>query len=78
MIILKGEQTIHQMEKRKGGYFYLHIAGEVVKGLENKGKTRLICLLNNKFSLRCGLNSFGDGNYFIILSKSNLKRLASL
>jgi hypothetical protein len=68
----EGEQFIMQLEKRKGGYFYLRINAEIVNQLENKRHTRLICTLENKLSFQCGLNHLGDGNYFIILSSKNL------
>ncbi len=72
---LKREQSIEQLEKRKGGYFFLTINGEIVNQFENKRSTRLICKLENKLSFQCGLNHLGDGNFFIILSTKNLKSL---
>jgi hypothetical protein len=70
-----GEQYIMQLEKRKGGYFYLKINSEIVNQFENKRHTRLICTLENKLSFQCGLNHLGDGNYFIILSSKNLEMI---
>lgn len=67
-----GEQQIEQLEKRKGGYFYLTIDSSIVDQFENKRKTRFICKLDNKVAFQCGLNHLGDGNFFIILSKKNL------
>lgn len=69
----KSEQIIGQLEKRKGGYFFLKVEAEIVDRFENKRKTRLICLLDHKISFQCGLNHLGDGNYFIIISTKNLK-----
>jgi hypothetical protein len=69
----KGEQIIGQLEKRKGGYFFLTISAETVNQFENKRHTRLICKLDNKLSFQCGLNHLGDGNFFIILSTKNLE-----
>ncbi|MEO0899118.1 MAG: YdeI/OmpD-associated family protein [Bacteroidota bacterium] len=68
----QAEQTIGQLEKRKGGYFFLKIEAEIVNQFENKRKTRLICRLDDQLDFRCGLNHLGDGNFFIILSKKNL------
>jgi hypothetical protein len=69
----KGAQAIGQLEKRKGGYFYLEIDAEIVNKFENKRQTRFICKLDNKLSFQCGLNHLGDGNFFIILSSKNLE-----
>ncbi len=69
----KSEQIIGQLEKRKGGYFYLKVDAEIVSQFENKRKTRFICKLDNKISFQCGLNHLGDGNFFIIISSKNLK-----
>jgi hypothetical protein len=50
----KGEQIIGQLEKRKGGYFFLTIIAETVNQFENKRNTRLICKLENKLAFQCG------------------------
>jgi hypothetical protein len=69
----KGEQIIGQLEKRKGGYFFMKVDAEIVDTFENKRKTRFICKLDNKITFQCGLNHLGDGNFFIIISTKNLK-----
>lgn len=71
----KDEQLIAQLEKRKGGYFYLKIPAEVVNQFKNGRKARLICKIDNKHTLQCGLNHFGDGNFFIILGSKFLKEI---
>jgi hypothetical protein len=71
----KGEQIIGQLEKRKGGYFFLKVNAEIVNRFEKKRHTRLICKLDNKLSFQCGLNHLGDGNFFIIVSTKNLKKI---
>lgn len=68
----KEEQVIGQLEKRKGGYFYLTIASDIVNQYKNKRHTRFLCTLENSLTFQCGLNHLGDGNFFIILSNSNL------
>jgi len=73
MKTLKGEQTVNQLEKRKGGYYFLKIHADFVNQFEKKRHTRFICKLDNIHSFQCGLNHLGDGNYFIIISKKNLK-----
>jgi hypothetical protein len=75
MSIYKDQQAIGQLEKRKGGYFYLTIPAQLVNTYENKRYTRLICTLDEKITFQCGLNHLGDGNFFIILSGANLKSL---
>jgi len=66
------EQVIHQLEKRKGGYFYLTIPADYINQFKNKRHTRFICTLEGKLTFQCGLNHLGDGNYFIILGSKNL------
>lgn len=75
MKTFKDEQSISQLEKRKGGYFYLKIPAEVVNQFKNGRKARLICKIDNKHTLQCGLNHFGDGNFFIILGSKFLKEI---
>ena len=69
------EQEIGQLEKRKGGYFFLKIDAEIVNQFEQQKKTRLICTLDHQLEFQCGLNHLGDGNFFIILSKKNLSSI---
>ncbi|MBS4065140.1 MAG: DUF1905 domain-containing protein [Chitinophagaceae bacterium] len=76
MKVFKSKQTIRQLEKRKGGYFYLKIDADLVDRYPNKRHTRLICKLDNKLSFQCGLNHLGDGNFFIILSGKNLETIS--
>jgi len=66
-------QPIKQLEKRKGGYYFLEIKAEVINQFKNKRRTRLICVLESKLEFRCGLNHLGNGNFFIILSRKNLE-----
>ncbi|MEY3861614.1 MAG: hypothetical protein RIS50_1895, partial [Bacteroidota bacterium] len=67
------EQVICQLEKRKGGYFYLTISSVIVNQYKNKRYTRFLCTLEDSLTFQCGLNHLGDGNFFIILSSGNLK-----
>jgi hypothetical protein len=69
------EQVIDQLEKRKGGYFYLTIPAEVVNQFDNKRHTRLICTINEHFSFQCGLNHLGDGNFFVIIGSQKMKEI---
>ncbi|WP_066209462.1 DUF1905 domain-containing protein [Flammeovirga sp. MY04] len=67
------EQIISQLDKRKGGYFYLKLDADIINQFEQKKKTHLFCTLDNNLTFRCGLNHLGDGHFYIILSKKNLE-----
>ncbi|MCU0322345.1 MAG: YdeI/OmpD-associated family protein [Chitinophagaceae bacterium] len=69
----KSEQIIGQLEKRKGGYFFLKIDAQIVDQFKNKRQTRFLCTLEKSLTFQCGLNHLGDGNFFIILSSKNLQ-----
>ncbi|MEM7103319.1 MAG: YdeI/OmpD-associated family protein [Bacteroidota bacterium] len=69
------ETTVQQLEKRKGGYFYLKIDASIVNQFERKRATRLICTIDGKLSYQCGLNHFGDGHFFIIIATRYIKQL---
>ena len=72
---LSFEQAIGQLEKRKGGYFYLGIPAEEVAKFEQGKATRLVCTIDQKVSYSCGLNHMGDGNFFIIVATRYMKQL---
>lgn len=69
------EQNISQLEKQKGGYFFLKIEAEIVNQFEKKRHTRMTCILDEKINFRCGLNHLGDGNFFIIVAGKYMKQL---
>ncbi len=69
------EQPIEQLEKRKGGYFYLTVDKTVVDQFDKKKSVRLKCEIDNVVSYSCGLNHLGDGNFFIIVATKYLRRL---
>ena len=71
----RGEQTIKQLEKRKGGYFYLKIDAAIINQFSRKRATRMICTLDGNVSYRCGLNHLGDGNFFVIVAAKYLDAL---
>lgn len=70
-MIFKGEQTI----KKRGSYYHLEVAAEIVNQLKKKHKTRLICRMDDAVELNCGLNHLGDGNYYIMVAKRYIKAL---
>ena len=51
------------------------LSAAVVNQFEKGRATRLKCDIDNEISYSCGLNHLGDGNFFIILSKSKLEAL---
>jgi len=71
-------QRIKQLEKRRGSYFHVVIPKEVVKGFPLGRKSRFICTMENELSFQCGLNHYGDGNFFIIINKGNLQKLGKI
>lgn len=75
MKYFESEQAIGQLEKIKGGYFFLKIGADIIDQFEKKRHTRMICHLDKKVSYRCGLNHLGDGNYFIIVATKVLQQL---
>lgn len=68
-------QSIKQLPKRQGGYFYLKVDAEIIDQYEKKRHTRLVCTIDEQVSYSCGLNHLGDGNYFIIVATKWLKKL---
>ena len=71
----QGQQAIKQLEKRKGGYFYLKINAEIINQFSKKRATRMICTINDQISYRCGLNHLGDGNFYVIVAGKYLEEL---
>jgi len=69
------EQNIGQLEKQKGGYFFLKIKAQIINRFEKKRHSRMICVLDKKITFRCGLNHLGDGNFFIIVAGKCLEQL---
>ncbi|MEM6632071.1 MAG: DUF1905 domain-containing protein [Bacteroidota bacterium] len=72
------EQAIGQLEKRKGGYFYLKIPADLVAQFPKKRATRLICKIDETLSFSCGLNHLGDGNFYLIVGKKRLEKLGKV
>lgn len=72
---LKFEQPLLQLEKRKGGYFYLKIDASTVDLYEKKRAVRLKCIIDEKVEYSCGLNHLGDGNFYVIVAMKVLKSL---
>ncbi len=70
-----GKQTLNQLAPSKGGYFYLVIQADLVNQLSHKRATRLLCTIDDRISLRCGLNHLGDGNFYIIIAKRHFEKL---
>jgi hypothetical protein len=75
MQLYKGKQNIGQLEKRKGGYYFIKLDAVVVDKFPKKRSTRLLCTLDKKITFACGLNHLGDGNFFIIIATKNLQAI---
>ncbi|OJJ17321.1 DUF1905 domain-containing protein [marine bacterium AO1-C] len=75
MPVFEFEQALGQLEKRRGGYFFLKIDADIIEHFEKKRHTRLICVIDDTVQYSCGLNHLGDGNYFIIVATKYLKKL---
>ncbi len=70
--VFEFEQSIGQLEKQRGGYFYIRIDATLVDNWPKGRHTRLRCKLDDRVEYSCGLNHLGDGNYFIIIAKKCL------
>lgn len=75
MILYSGHQAIKQLEKRKGGYYYIQLDAEVVNQFKRKKATRIVCNIDDCISYRCGLNHLGDGNFFVIVATKHIQAL---
>lgn len=71
----KGTQLLQKLSPKRGSYYYIKIPSKVVETYAKGRQTRLLCTLENEISYSCGLNHFGDGDYFIILSSRYVKKL---
>ncbi len=67
--------TIEKLPPRKGSYQYVKVTPEMIEGFEKKHKTRFLCTIDEFLELECGLSHLGDGNFFIIISNPNFKKL---
>lgn len=75
MKTFKFTQEVQKLSPNKGSYYFLKIPVEVVEQFEKKRATRLLCNVEDSFSYSCGLNHYGDGNYFLILAGRYIKKL---
>ncbi len=71
----QGIETLRQLEKRKGGYYYLKLDSGIINNFSKKRATRMICTLDDQVSYRCGLNHLGDGNFYVIVAGKYLEQL---
>lgn len=71
----QGIETLRQLKKRKGGYYYLKLDSEIINSFSKKRATRMICTLDDQVSYRCGLNHLGDGNFYVIVAGKYLEQL---
>ncbi|MEM6788976.1 MAG: DUF1905 domain-containing protein [Myxococcota bacterium] len=69
------QAPLGQLEKRKGGYFFLPLDADTVDGLSRGKATRLIVTIDGEVTISCGLNHMGDGSFFIIVATRYLRAL---
>ncbi|WP_420572617.1 DUF1905 domain-containing protein [Kordia sp.] len=60
---------------KSGSYYHLEVSADIVNQFEKKRATRLICTIDDKVTLQCGLNHLGNGNFYIMLAKRYIKQL---
>ena len=75
MKTFKFAQTVQKLSPNKGSYYFLKIPAEVVDQFDKKRATRLLCTVEGTISYSCGLNHYGDGDYFLILAGRYIKQL---
>ena len=75
MLIQKGQQNLSKLPFNRGGFYHIPLSAEVIKALPDGPKTRIICELDKRLSIRCGLNPLGAGAYFILLAKRYIEQL---
>lgn len=75
MKTFKFKQTVQRLSENKGSYYFLKIPAGVVEKFKKKRATRLLCNIENTVSYSCGLNHYGDGDFFIILAGRYIKQL---
>lgn len=75
MPTITNTQAIGKLPPRKGAYNYLKIDADIVAQFKKGRATRLVCTINEKVHFSCGLNHYGDGNFFIIVANKHLKKL---
>ena len=70
-MIHKGTQFL----QKSGSYYHLVVSAEIVNQYEKKRATRLICTIDDKVKLQCGLNHLGNGDFYIMLAKKYIKEI---
>ena len=81
MSLLSGHQHIGQLEKRKGGYFFLRVSAEEVATFPRGKKTRLICTLGDEDDFHCGRNHKRNGDFSLFISSTyiiNVEKIGGL
>ena len=61
--------------QKRGSYYHIEVASDIVNQFEKKRATRFICTIDNKVTLRCGLNHLGNGNFYIMLAKKYIQEI---
>ena len=61
--------------QKRGSFYHLEVSADIVNQYEKKRATRLICTIDDKVKLRCGLSHLGNGNFYIMLAKRYIQEL---
>lgn len=70
-MIHEGTQAL----QKSGSYYHLVVSADIVNQYEKKRATRLICTIDDKVRLQCGLNHLGNGDFYIMLAKKYIKEI---
>ncbi len=68
------EQRLQKFDKSRGNMHYLFVPKEIAEQFEGD-RPRLLCTIEQKIELACGLNPYGDGNFYIIVATRYLKQM---
>ncbi|EDP94846.1 YdeI/OmpD-associated family protein [Kordia algicida OT-1] len=61
--------------QKRGSYYHLEVSAAIVNQFEKKRATRLICTIDDKVKIQCGLNHLGNGDFYIMLAKRYIKEI---
>ncbi len=65
MFLYESSQKVKQLEKRKGGYYYFTLSAEIVNRLHYQRHSRLLCSIDDKISLKSGIDIAYCGLYYV-------------
>ena len=54
---------------------HIIVAPEIADALLKAKQSRVVCTINNEFTMQCALISKGDGQYYVMFTKANAKKI---